>query len=81
MTLWCFDDLDVAAYSLHVPRGSEKGPKKEEGGKRDNVPEGKRRVTLYLAIGQARALKVMAAQQDRDMSSLVAEFLEKCGVK
>ena len=40
-----------------------------------------KKVTLHLHTSQWRALKVYAAQNDREMSSIVAELLEKAGIK
>jgi hypothetical protein len=40
-----------------------------------------KKVTLHLHTSQWRALKVYAAQNDREMSGIVAELLEKAGIK
>ena len=43
--------------------------------------EERRKVTIYLPVAQARALKVHAAQHDKDMSFVVAELLAAAGIK
>ena len=47
-------------------------PRADKGKKGD--AEERRKVTIYLPVAQARALKVHAAQHDKDMSLVVAEL-------
>ncbi len=61
-----------AAYLLYVPR-TGRTPK--------DKTDPMKKVTLHLHTSQWRALKVYAAQNDREMSSIVAELLEKAGIK
>jgi hypothetical protein len=48
---------------------------------KDDKDDPMRKVTLHLRTSLWRALKVYAAQNDREMSSVVAELLEKAGIK
>jgi hypothetical protein len=41
----------------------------------------KRRVTVYLPAGQAKALRVGAAMAEEDLSTFTSKMLEKAGVK
>ncbi len=41
----------------------------------------RKRMTIYLPPGQWRALKVHAAQNDREMSEIVSEALKKIGIE
>jgi len=40
------------------------------------IPEPHRRCTFYLRPSQARALKIRAAEADRDVSAFVRELLD-----
>ena len=40
----------------------------------------KKKVTLYLPVAQARALKVYAAERDDDMSGVVSALLTQAGI-
>ena len=41
----------------------------------------KKKVTLHLRTSQWRALKVYAAQNDKEMSEVVSELLTQAGIK
>lgn len=62
-----------------MPKHSDK-PKRQAANPPPDESDGKRRLTLYLPTAQARALKVYAAQNDQDMSAVVAEMLKKGGI-
>lgn len=61
-----------------MPKRSDETRPVEE--KAPDEKDGKRRLTIYLPTAQARALKVHAAQNDQDMSAVVAEMLKKGGI-
>jgi hypothetical protein len=58
-------------------RGSSGGA--EEGAKPEAEP--RKQVTVYLPPQQWRALKVYAAQHDREMSEVVSDALSRLGIK
>jgi hypothetical protein len=43
--------------------------------------EPRKQVTVYLPPQQWRALKVVAAQEDREMSEIVSDALGRLGIK
>jgi hypothetical protein len=51
----------------------------EKKGEAKGKPE-RKRMTIYLPPEQWRALKVRAAQHDRQMSEIVSEALKKLGI-
>jgi len=54
-----------------MPRKAEEEKAKQE----------KRRITVYLPAGQAKALRVGAAMAEEDLSTYTSKMLEKAGVK
>jgi hypothetical protein len=73
-----FDGLGSRRYSADVPKAPGKKTSDE---KEPSDSDEKRKVTLYLPVSQARALKVHAAQHDLDMSGIVSELLKRAGIE
>lgn len=62
-----------------MTRASDKKPGTAAPKSAANEP--RKKVTLYLPPSQWRALKVQAAQSDREMSEIVSDALKKVGIE